>query len=315
MNVSLPVNILDFPEDSPWAHLNTQTAQAITFTWSDILRAAMVAGYPDLASIPSPQFAQWRTAGLHLALRHSAGKLVQPPEVSDLDPSEKAAVSSLLGVIMTKLLVEKLLAAPIFLFLDVYFSLAYPDNQDKIRPDFAAMTAGHEWFSVEAKGRSRYRRATLNGGKKQAEALGTINGQPVLTGIVCVTSFRGGKMQAHLADPPTPPGKSFALLIDPMEALEKYYRQVTRFAAVSEPPPEADLAATDLEARLLYSPALDVTFGIIPDLEAALEVRSFERATFALKRAADRQSGSDRDPYLGPDGIIVIPGNRWEKDG
>ena len=119
MNVSLSAKISGFEEDSPWVHLNTQEEQPIMFTWSDFLRAAMVAGYPDLTDIPSPQFARWRTAGLHLALRHVGGNLVQPPESGRLDPSERAAVSSLLGVIVTKLLVERLLQASTFLFLDV----------------------------------------------------------------------------------------------------------------------------------------------------------------------------------------------------
>ncbi len=240
---------------------------------------------------------------------------MQPPEFSRLDPSEKAAVSSLLGIIVTKLLVERLLQAPTFLFLDVYFTLEYPDGVDRICPDFAAMTPGQGWFSVEAKGRSSYRNATLDAGKQQAEALGIINNQPVLAGIVCVTSFRGGQMHAHFADPPRrPPGKSYALHIDPMDALERYYGQVTRFEAASESPSGADAALVP-GVRLRRSPALDVAFGILPELALALEARSLERTTLILKSVAERQSGLERDPYLGPDGIIVIPGQSWQKDG
>jgi hypothetical protein len=150
MSVSFSVQISDFPPGSPWASLNGSRPQ--TFTWSAILRAAMVAGYPDLTSIPSRQFARWRTAALRMALRRSYGRLVQPPEWSLLEQAEKAAVSSLLGVIVTKLLVERLLNAQIFLYLGVYFSLTFPPGAQKIRPDFAAMTPSEKWFSIEAKG-------------------------------------------------------------------------------------------------------------------------------------------------------------------
>lgn len=312
MNVSIPVRISDFPPGSPWAHLNGLGKQM--FTWSAILRAAMVAGYPDLASIPSRQFARWRTAALHMGLRRSSGMLIQPPEWAQLDPSEKAAVSSLLGVVVTKLLVERLLNASLFLFLDVHFTLTFPPGVERIRPDFAAMTPAGRWFGVEAKGKSQFREATLAKGKRQAKALGTVNSQPVQTGVACVTSFRGGRIEARFADPSPAPGESPDAHIEPMEAVRGYYRQLDRFRQFSERMGERSVPNENLSLELWRSPELDVDFGIIPDLERALQERSTDEALSILERLTDPRVAAEH-PSLGPDGIVVIPGQSWQTEG
>lgn len=308
MNVSFPVHISDFPSGSPWAHLNGSRPQ--TFTWSAILRAAMVAGYPELTSLPSLQFVRWRTAALRMALRHSGGILIQPPEWDQLDPSEKGAVSSILGVVMTKLLVERLLDAPLFLFLDVHFSLTFPQGLEKIRPDFAAMTTAGQWFGAEAKGQQRFRRATLEKGKRQAKALGRVNGQPVRTGVVCVTSFCGGQMVARFADPSPKPGEFVQAHIKPMEAVRGYYNQLDRFREFSEPMGESAIPNENLSLKLWQSPELDVKFGVIAEMEKALEERSTDQALSILKGLAEPRVAVNH-PSLGADGIVVIPGPSW----
>ena len=311
MSVSFPVQVSDFPPGSAWAHLNGSQPQ--TFSWSSILRAAMVAGYPDLESIPSPQFARWRTAALHMALRHYGGQLIQPPEWQQLDQSEKAAVSSLLGVVVTKLLVERLLGAPILLFLDVHCLLTFPPDAEHIRPDFVAMTPDGGWYSVEAKGRSRFRQATLDKGKRQASALGTVNGEAVRAGVVCVTSFRDGRLEARFADPPPASGASPDARIDPMEALRIYYGQLDRFRKYSEPVRETVVANTPRDVKLSHSPDLDVDFGIIPELETALQAREPERA-FSILKDLSQSRVSQPNPNLGADGIVVIPGESWQPE-
>ena len=309
MSVSFQVQVSKFPPGSQWAHLNGRASQ--TFSWSSILRAAMVAGYPDLASIPSIQFARWRTAALHMALRRASGQLIQPPEWRQLDPSEKAAVSSILGVVVTKLLVERFLNAPLFLFLDVHFLLTFPPGVKRIRPDFAAMTPTGDWFSVEAKGRSRFLQKTLENGKLQARALGTVNSQPVQTGVVCVTSFRGGQMEARFADPTPVPRESLGAQIEPMEAVWSYYSQLYRFKEFSEAKGEAVIENSDLHVRLWRSLEMDVDFGIIPPLEKAIEERAPEKVMAVLKHLAGHGM-AHRNPYLGADGIVVIPGKSWQ---
>lgn len=311
MNVAFSTTVSDFPPGNMWAVTNGWRSE--TFTWSDILRAAMVTGYPSLTSIPSRQFARWRTAGFHLALRHRGGQLIQPPEWRRLDPSEKGAAASLLGLVVTKLVVERLLSAPIFLFLDVYFTVIYPTGTRRTRPDFIARSVTGQWIPAEAKGQSRFRRKTLTNGKIQARGIGSVNGQSVSTAVVCVTSFRGGVMQARFADPEPEPEESGSVEIEPMEAFGRYYHQLDRFKQTSEPLGERIVPETNLRVELWRSEGLDVEFGVIPEVETALRERSPEHVLSILKRLADPQVAVEH-PFLGPDGIVVLPGRSWQSD-
>ena len=127
-----------------------------------------MAGYPSLTTIPSQKFRSWRFAAIRLALRHENATLIQPPEAKSFDPAEQAALSSLLGITVTKLLVENLLNAPILLFLDVHFQLAFPAPREMTQPDFAARNLAGQWFSVESKGMTRFRQATFQGSQTSA---------------------------------------------------------------------------------------------------------------------------------------------------
>lgn len=311
MNVSFGTLISDFDPANSWAIANGWRQE--TFSWSDVLRAAIVAGYPRLTLIPSRQFSRWRTAGFHLALRHARGQLVQPPEWGRLDPSEKGAASSLLGLVVTKLLVERLLTAPTFLFLDVFFTVTFPAGVRRRRPDFVARTVAGEWIPVEAKGKCRFRWKTLTNGKVQACALGTVNGQPVSAAVVCVTSFRSGVMQARFADPDPEREKSGSAEIDSMAAFERYYHQLDRFKQFSERLDEITVPGTELRLELWQSMELDVQFGVLPELQQALEERSLARVEAVLKELAATDAGN-RTPFLGLDGIVVIPGRTWHDE-
>jgi len=277
----------------------------------------MVAGYPSLATVPSSEFLQWRAAALRMALRVTRiGSLIQPPEWSHLDPSEKSAISSLLGIVVTKLLVEKFLNAPIFLFLEVHFSLIYPRDpagkEIKTRPDFAAMSPAGEWFSVEAKGRSRLTQATLDKGKTQAEALGSVNGLPVSAGVVCVTSFKDRRLKACFVDPKSPEPTLLEAKIDKANVLNAYYNGLFRYREFSKNLGYRDVTGLKERVNLWQSPELDVQFGLLPEMEDALKMESNNYALKLLNKIGG-SSDTSPNPYLGSDGIIVIPGKSWLK--
>ena len=311
MNVGIWIYISGFPAGNRWGITNGWRQE--TFAWSDILRAAIVTGYPMLTAIPSRQFARWRTAGFHLALRHASGELVQPPEWDRLDPSEKGAASSLLGLVVTKLTVERLLHAPIFLFLDIYFAVMVPAGAKRRRPDFIARTITGRWIPAEAKGKSRFWPKTLTNGKEQACGIGWVNGQRVSTAVVCVTSFRKGVMQARFADPEADEDEAGALGGEPMQAVHGYYHQLNRFKQTSERLGEQPIPNSDIVVELWRSPELDAEFGVVPELQAALEQRSLRAVDVVLKKL-DAEDAATGTPFLGPDGIAVIPGRTWRDD-
>jgi hypothetical protein len=304
MDISFPVLVSDFPSGPAWTISNGWATQ--TFSWAAVLRAALVAGYPDLASLPSWQFSRFRMATLHVALRRSHGALIQPPEWRQFDPSEKGAIASILGVVVTKLLVERLMGAPLFLYVDVHFH--FPPGPKTTRPDFLALTTGGTWFAAEAKGQARFRNKTLLNGKVQASAVTSVNGSPVQTGVVCVTSFRRGQMEARFADPPPAPGHGAKITAETMAVIRRYYGQLFRFREFSDRADSFAGIKNQWNAPLAFFRDLDVAFGLLPTVEHALREPSPERL-FAVLREIDRQSMGD--PFLGPDGIVVIPGDSW----
>lgn len=311
MTVEIPVECSGFTAASGHSGLNGLRPE--TFSLASILRAAVVAGYPQLRNIPSPQFAQWRAAALAMAVRPEHGILRQPPEWGLLDPSEKGAISSLLGVAVTKLLVERLLGAPLFLFLDVHFNLRFPSGAPRIKPDFAALSPSQKWFSVEAKGRSRFNSATLRNGKNQARALGKVNGSVVDAAFVCVTSFRRGALQVRFDDPETDDGDTLEAEIKPLKALKHYYDGFYRFREFAIPEGTARVMDNHIEARVWYSQQLDMRLGLFPALEEALAEENSEDALSILDRIGDVPDDR-RGESLGPDGIIAIPGESWHSE-
>src|SRR5581483_3462210 len=201
--------------------------------------------------------------------------------------------------------VERLLNAPLFLYLDVFFTVRFAPGAKRIRPDFLAMDAAGGWIAAEAKGRARFRQATLKNGKDQASAIGTVNGQPVQACVVCVTSFRAGSMVVRFADPPSTSGNGPKVSVEPIEAMLAYYGQLRRFREFSEPVREVASLENKTGIQLWRSPELDLTYGIVPQLEHALEERSAERVTAVLRYLAENRN---RGESLGPDGIFVMPG-------
>ena len=271
----------------------------------------MVSGYPHLRALPSWQFAHWRAAALRIGIRRSYDRLVQPAEWSRLDPSEKGALSSLLGVAVTKLLTEQLLGAPLLLFLDVYFNVVFAPGKPKIRPDFVAISNSGEYFSVEAKGRARFSKATLRKGKDQAKSLGLVNGQPVTRAVVCVTSFKGGQLQVRFADPELEGTQPLHVRFNSAEAVRWYYAGLLRYRQYAEPSDKTSLQANELPVRLWRSRELDLEFGIHPEVERLLESGVDERRLLGvLANITPQRTGSE--PWeMGPDGIVVWPGESW----
>lgn len=311
MNVSLPIEVSGFEPDSPWHHLNGEHLE--TFGWQHVLRAAIVAGYAREADIPSPQYKRWRLAGLRVGLRTARRRLILPPEWQSLDPSEKGTIRSVLGVIVTKLLLERLMNAPLLFFLDVHFHLVFSPHLPHLRPDFVALSPDGEWFSVEAKGRERFVAATMRKGKSQARSLGLVNGKRVGATICCVTGFRQGILEVAFADPEPDPDKQTKAEVDVLEALNSYYHPLFSLREISKTvEPFYDL--NNQKVSLWELPELDLKFGLHPKLESTLQSSSPKEAISVLRKihAESPLTMDDSKSFLGPDGVWVIPGKSWD---
>jgi len=313
LSIEIPVKVTGFKPGSPWAHLNDKIHN-YTFTPAEIVRAAIVAGYWDEVSIPSPEYRQWRAAAIRIAARIAHRTLVRPPEWGLLDSSEKAMITSLLGVVVTKLLAEKILGAPYLLFLDVHFHLIRQPGTPKVRPDFVALAPkGTEWvyFSLEAKGRARFSQASFEKGKKQAESLGYVDGKNVKAHVVCYTTLPRGEIMARFHDPKSDDEILHRAIAIQGEGLSRYYRSLQSILNIRDPVEESAKGLNMDGARLTRIPELDADVGIHPLVLGTLR-NSPERLLSVLPEVAklSRASGGE----VGLDGIVVVPGPSWTKD-
>ena len=120
-------------------------------------------------------------------------------------------------------------------------------------------------------------------------------------------------MQARFADPESDPDESVSLEGEPMHAVSGYYHQLDRFKQTSERLGERKVPDTELSLEVWRSPELDVDFGVLPELEAALAEHSLRRVEAVLK-GLEGTEVANRTPFLGPDGIVVIPGRTWHAE-
>ena len=310
MRITIPVNVTGFKPGSPWAQLNDKTHD-YTFTPAEVVRAAIIAGYWDEASIPSPEYRQWRAAAIRIAARIAHGTLVRPPEWGLFDSSEKAMITSLLGIVVTKLLTERILGAPYLLFLDVHFHLISQPGAPKVRPDFIALTpkgTGWEYFSVEAKGRARFSETTLKKGKDQAKSLGKVDGKNVKAHVVCYTTLPKGEIMARFHDPKPGDETLHSATAIHADALAKYYRSLRSVLDISGDE-ETRMSVRGYDELVLRNvPELDAEIGIHPLIGRVLD-NAPERILHVLPEIA--RLSRETEGEIGLDGIVVKPGPSW----
>lgn len=285
------------------------------FSTSDILRAAVVAGYGYESETVKIDWRirAWRLASIRLALNLPPSDLLpgvnrrlsHPRAWSRLDPCEKAAVNNLLGNVVTKLLCERILDAPLLWFLDLYRDMFSARLNGNNRPDFFTRTRAGVWVSLEAKGRANAPSTnSLTLAKNQAEALVAINGDNTKAHVVCWTMARERCVAARFHDP-TPEDKGVSIRVDFERLINDYYAPIHEIMEASE--------------RIRYSPRLtmfrfdagDFLIAFHPKLRHLLDSRESKAQLFHLDPAAYDPID---DVAPGPDGIILIPGQSWPAD-
>lgn len=285
------------------------------FSTSDVLRAAIVAGYGYKSGTVRIDWRirAWRLASIRLALDLPPSdllpgavnrRLAHPRAWDRLDPCEKAAVNNLLGNVVTKLMCERVLDAPRLWFFDLYRDRYSSDLNGKNRPDFFTRTRSGVWVSVEAKGRGNApSKKSLASAKTQAEALVAINGDKTQAHVVCWTMAWDGCVRARFHDP-TPEESGGSIRVDFDRLINDYYAPIHEIMDVSE--------------QIRYSNALtmfrfdagDILIGFHPKLQHLLDSRGSDGRTNLFQ--LDRVAYDPIDNIVpGPDGIVLVPGRSW----
>ena len=129
---------------------------SLSFTWPDLLWAAISAGRGELAHLfrhgPFSNFEiVYRAAIIFSNLCETASGAIRRSAAYDgLDPSEKGAISYFVGLTIAKLFVGMQLDVPWLMHLDVYRLQLQPVLHGSSRPDLVGCNVAGDWIVVEA---------------------------------------------------------------------------------------------------------------------------------------------------------------------
>jgi hypothetical protein len=309
MAFSIPIHATGFKAPFPYL---PQGHLVQKFLNRDLIRAAIITGHPfGSGTLPDPLIRAWRISTIKLAVQHThAGWLNHPRAWGLLDPTEKGQIRNMLGNTITKLLCERLLNAPLLVFLDVY-GQQYGSHYTGNRPDFLAQTICGSWFVVEAKGRDRMAGMTKLTKIKTQQAQATAAAQPgvVAAHVVSWIGAQGDRLSARFHDPEPDPERRMPPL-EVEKLVECYYAPVLSILRESATE-HGSLPERPVEVR-----GADVSLELHPHLSWALNRGDYEKAWHVLNRA---NAGGPIDSEFagkgyGPDGIRIEPGETWPNE-
>ncbi len=324
----------------------------IDFTWDELCWAALTVGRRNWSDVIrhgtySVLEGLWRIAMVRANLvEESDGRLGKSEAFVALDPSERGAVSFFLGLVLTKLLAERLFQVPWLLHLDVYRTALNPSLALPLKPDFVGMDAFQQWVVIESKGRTGT--ATVNvmsHGKRQTRSLRNLDGHlPALRAVVG-TYFSSGMLRARVWDPDEYNEDAVDLPIQPEALVREYYKPIVEFVeefprVVVQPTVEQKTARVspivgldasvrlDEEIVLWYrgeGPAWnDIVKSRKPEISVVAELAELRRTPEAerirvlqrdpRKRAAISQERLWARKATGVDGVTVELGESWDPE-
>lgn len=324
----------------------------ITFSWSELCRAAVTVGrrsWRDVFQFGTYSIFEimWRLAIVRANLVENAdGTLRKSQAYSRLDPSEKGAISYFLGLVVTKLLAEKLLGVAWLLHLDVYSDLLNPALRFEQKPDFVGLDPANQWVVIESKGRTNgVTTGLLDSAKRQTRSLRNLDGALPALRAALATYFSSQRLCARIRDPEDYEDNAPDVALDPRAFVRAYYRPIMEFIERSSNEPRQDNATglTFVRAEILgFDAAVEINeavlrwyaassepFGallrVIPmhvsvlshfkDQRAANEVARgrllVEEPTRGEALGADRLG---REQEVGLDGVAIRVGTSWSTE-
>ena len=302
----------------------------------DIVRAAITTGYPNLAAATMPATFHRTWAVLYRAsivlayLDAPAGdRIVRSDDYNRADRSEKGSISYYLGLFGAKLGAEAFLRTPWMWHYDAYHRLAHGVGPIARRPDLIGRATTGEWITVEAKGRTNgWTDELRTAAKDQAQAINQIvhPGGAVddVEANVASLSFFDGEGWCLLMDDPPARTQPLRLTAVPDELYRAYYRPVLDYVGAALQSDEAQsVRVVGVDFKVAYDRDLDLFVGLasaiietegadierIRDSVSEILALPDRRATQPAERLRDDQGSLWS---MGPDGVIVRLGDRWQ---
>lgn len=154
----------------------------LSFYWSEIVWAAITIGKRNWADVCKHGrylviAAIFKVSMIFAYFKEDSktNNIIKSEVYKNSYPSEKGEISYFQGIILTKILANRLFDVPWLMHLDIYKSrIAYCIIKDS-RPDLIELDMKNDWFVFEVKGRSNgFKRDVQHKAKDQAKQLITI---------------------------------------------------------------------------------------------------------------------------------------------
>lgn len=242
-------------------------------------------------------------------LAYNGRGLVKSSAYEGLDPSEKSAVSYFLGLTMTKLLANRLLATPWLLHLDVYKNqFVFGFGSSRKKPDLVGMDGNRNWIIFESKGRTNGIEAELlTKAKLQTRNLRRIGGMLPRLRIAIATYFKKGELLVDWEDPDEFNDEGFDLDTSSSEFLSNYYRLIFNVLSSNE--------TREFNGYRIHTfDAVSLTVGLDNTIYDAYRSNDLGGIrSVKLLTSKDVRELANQDIYSGTDGILIGLGKNWQE--
>jgi len=283
---------------------------ALSFSWGDLLWAAITIGRPNTAYVfqhgdASIHEALFRLSLVRMALKQIpfSNRLHRTDAFRALDPSEKGAVSYFLGMAVCKLFARRLLSTPWLLHLDVFRNQYNAYNLGRSRPDLIGQDTNGAWHAFETKGRSSVPSSEdKTKAKAQAQRLISVDGSACSLHVGSFAFFRQDELEFYWRDPePEEPER-----LEPIEISVTHHDWADYYApalALASEPGSDFLSAQAHE--------IDLKVEIYPKVYALL----LEGQWAAARAVATELRQILEAEGFQPDGLRVVAGDTWQRHG
>ncbi len=282
---------------------------ALSFSWDDLLWAAITIGRPNTAYVfqhgeASIHEALFRLSLVRMSLEQVqfSNRLHRTDAFRALDPTEKGAVSYFLGMAVCKLFASRLLSTPWLLHLDVFRNQLNPTTLGgRSRPDLVGQNASGAWHAFETKGRSSVPSSgDKQKAKAQAQRLVSVDGSACALHIGSFAFFRGDDLDFYWRDPePEEPEK-----LEPIEISVKNEDWANYYASALALASEPGRGLLSSESQ-----GIDLKVEIHPKLRELLFQGQWAGAR---SLATELRQQLELDGFQ-PDGLRVVAGGSWRR--
>lgn len=251
-------------------------------------------------------------------LENRDGKVCISDSFSNLDGSEKSAISFWYGQAFTKITMELILGVPHLSYVDklINSGIIQTTGSSRNRPDFVGIDRNYKWHVVEAKGRSGVLDSKLiNYAKRQAEMIKNINGEFRDTASVCGVSLKKCPLDVILVDPDENNNENTEdLTVDLHHFYIAYYHSIIEYLK------HAEFESILIDDNEFLIAPLDLPLSFCPN-RANLKIGLLKKIFVEPKSAQSiptnlfKKIRERKEMSLGPDGILVIcEGQHWENE-